>query len=253
MPLTGGTVGRPRRKREELEVLAANFVNSRLQKKMELPMPAAAGPRVPRAVLFAGVALFTIGALAWLSWPETEVVEPSRDAAASAQDTQLLAQRLEAQRERQRKELESGRVYLDKIASADSALLADMTARAQALESRAAPTTAKADAGGPTPRLEAAIATPAPAPAAARPLAPASQEAPALQPVEMATAPAASCNIHVSELSSSGKLTYADVARMKGARTDASGHVFTPPVAANGRTVVFEVLPSGCVRIARTR
>ena len=69
----------------------------------------------------------------------------------------------------------------------------------------------------------------------------------------MAQADKASCQIHVSELTKSGKLTYADVKRMKGSRFDEkSGHVFTPPIqAAGGRSIVFEVFPNGCVLVGR--
>ncbi|MGH8482251.1 MAG: hypothetical protein ACRES8_07315, partial [Nevskiaceae bacterium] len=71
---------------------------------------------------------------------------------------------------------------------------------------------------------------------------------------QVAQADPSECTIHVSELSKSGKLTYADVARMKGARlNDKTGSVYTPPVqAGGGRTVVFEVLPNGCVEVVRS-
>lgn len=246
----------PRRSRAELEQLAADFVNSKIHVKasaprMSVPKPALAGGGIVAAAL-----------LAWMLWPEggAEVV---RETPTQAAEAEAWAKRLEAERERKRKELQSSRDYLAKMAASDSALLADMTARAQALATRgsAEPPIADARTAEPTPRTEA---TTAPAPArsetagaepASKPDAAAPAAAPAASaPVQVAQADPASCRIHVSELSGSGKLTYADVTRMKGATTDARGHVFTPEVtAANGRKVVFEVMPTGCVRIARTR
>ncbi|MGH8443583.1 MAG: hypothetical protein ACRETF_11875, partial [Nevskiaceae bacterium] len=167
--------------------------------------------------------------------------------------------------------------YLERMASADAALLKDMTDRAEKLAQRAA---AFEDAA-PTPREEstrvAAAAPAAPKPAATTPTpapgktttAPAqattapAQAATAPPPQVASAAPAqaapkpaaqkASCAIHVSELSSSGKLTYEDVKRLKGARFDeATGSVFTPPVPAPGyKSVVFEVFPNGCVQMVR--
>ncbi len=63
----------------------------------------------------------------------------------------------------------------------------------------------------------------------------------------------ANCAMHVSALSASGKLTYEDVKRMRGARLDpASGKVRTPPVPGpGGREVIFEVTPDGCVKVKR--
>ena len=56
--------------------------------------------------------------------------------------------------------------------------------------------------------------------------------------------------MHVSELSSSGTLTYEAVARIKGARVDqGSGIVTLPPVDVPGRgAMIFTVKPDGCVR-----
>lgn len=256
--LDTGAKAPQRRKREELEALAAEFVNS----KIHVKQPA----RRPSPALLGGAAAALFALLGWLLWPQADVTSVRDDSAAAAVEAEAWAKRLEAERERKRRELQSSRDYLAKMAASDSALLADMTSRAQALEKRAdaAPAPGSGEptprTAEPTPRAEPAAAAAAPArqdapPATTASAAPASAApAPAAQPqAQVAQAAPASCTIHVSELSGSGKLTYADVARMKGTRTDGRGHLFTPPVtAANGRTVVFEVMPNGCVRIART-
>lgn len=246
-PLADG-VRPPRRKREELEALAADFVNSTLHR---LPRP----PRkpVPKAAVAAGGAVL-LAMLAWMLWPAGDTLEVT-DATAAAADHEAWVRRLEADRERKRQELQRSREYLAKMAAADSALLTDMTTRAPKLAARAeAPVAAgkaAADSGAPSPRTKPPASRPAVAPA--QPPASAARATVAGQQAEVPTQVAAApkCAIHVSDLSSSGRLTYADVARMKGARTDASGHVFTPPVKAEGRDVVFEVMPNGCARVAR--
>ena len=264
LPLSDEASAPRRRNREELEQLAAEFVNSRIHVREPAPRPL---PKVPLAVA-GGVLALALGA--WLLWPG-DAATPVREAAlpVAASDTQ--ARRLEAERARQRVQLQQSRDYLAKMAAADSALVGEMTARAQGLAARAEKPAAvavrsnPAQADEPTPKASTPTAATAPAPApvtaaAAQPEAPAKTEPARAEPARGAAATpapaqvaAASCGIHVSELSDSGKLTYADVARMKGARTDgATGHVFTPPVdAGRGRTVVFEVMPSGCVRVAR--
>jgi outer membrane biosynthesis protein TonB len=258
-----------RRRREELEALAAEFVNSRIHVRPAPP------PQLSRFMVAAGGAglLVAIGLIAWLTWP-ANADAPARTAAPVVNEAELWAKRLEAERERKRAELQRGREYLEKMAAADGALMKDMTARAQNLAARAevaappapAPAPAPARVAEPTPKTTTAAATPARperaavapaqappqqvAKAAPIPVAPATTRETDAQPVVVATA--AQCSIHVAELSSSGKLTYADVARMKGARTDDRGHVFTPPLVASGRPVVFEVSPDGCVRIVRS-
>lgn len=253
-----------RRSREELEALAADFVNSTLHR-----LPPATRRPLPKPVLaaMAGAAgTVLLALLAWTYWPTDEAVA-SPESAPALSDPEQWTRRLEAERERKRQELERSRQYLAKMAAADSALVQEMSNRAQSLASRADRPAPRARAEEPTPRVAvtaaAAAASPAPrqdpAPARAEPQAtskPATQ--PQAPPQAAATgAPAAvaaapECKIHVSELSSSGKLTYADVARMKGVRAGSDGHVFTPPLkAADGRSVVFEVMPSGCVRVSR--
>jgi hypothetical protein len=275
LPMSPEAPTQRRRRREELELLAAEFVNSRIHVRQP--------PRrqLPKAAMAAAGGVLVVAALAWLLWP-TGAAEPQRDAAPAVNENEAWARRLEAERERQRLQLQQSRDYLAKMAAADSALLGEMTARAQGLAARAdvAPTAPTAAAhsfasrpqsgeptpktGGPAPVAVTVTATPAPAKAQAEEPAPtrtesartepARSEPARAQPVASPTGvAAASCGIHVSELSASGKLTYADVARMKGARTESTtGHVFTPPVdAGRGRNVVFEVMPNGCVRIAR--
>lgn len=241
-----------RRNREELEMLAAEFVNSRIHVREPPPR------QLPKAALAAAAGALSVALLAWVMWPAGEAA-PTRDAPPTAAEAEQWARKVEAERERKRQQLQQSREYLAKMAAADSALLGEMTARAQNLAARAdaaAPGAARTGAAPspssePTPSNEAA----APAPGVAQAANPATAPAEPAQPAEqqLAQVAAANCGIHVSELSASGKLTYADVARMKGARTDAStGHVFTPPVdAGRGRTVVFEVMPTGCVRVAR--
>ncbi len=261
-----------RRSREEVEALAKNFVATPVG---EVP-PSKKGRM---AMIGGGVALALV-VITVLAWPKRQVQRDTSaaDAAAAAAEAEQWKARLEAEKERKRKELEAGSDYLERIAASDAELLKDMTSRAEKLASRAAAfadepdtpptpresTTTAAKATAPTTTLAAA---PKPAPTTTAPATtttttqqkPAEQPAtkPATKPAAPAQAPtqvaAASCSIHVSELSSSGKLTYEDVKKMKGARLDEdTGSVFTPPVqAAGGRTVIFEVLPTGCVNVKR--
>lgn len=246
-----------RRNREELEALAAEFVNSRIHVR---PAP----PRqVPKAALAAGAgvgALVLVALIAWLLWPASGDA-PARETTPVVNEAEVWARRMEAERERKRAELQRSREYLEKMAAVDSALTNDMTARAQNLAARAEGAAAPARppaperAAEPTPKT-AASTTPARSEPAAAPPQQVAKPAPTAAPAKSETQPvavaaAAKCNIHVAELSSSGKLTYADVARMKGARTDERGHVFTPPIVTAGRPVVFEVMPDGCVRVVR--
>lgn len=242
-----------RRSREEVEALAKNFIAA----------PAGSAPTVdgPRRIAVLGAAGAVLAAtLAWLAWPEPEAVRRAvAEAPRATSEADQWRQKYEAERERKRRELAAGKEYLERIAAADSALLKDMTTRASQLAERAvvAPAASAPVAQGvPTPRdLPARAAAPAQPKAA-----PTSQPEPArpepaasVASQEVAQAPKASCSIHVSELSSSGTLTYEQVTRMKGARLDAgTGIVLTPPVPARGgRTVMFEVAPDGCVRVRK--
>jgi hypothetical protein len=222
-----------------------------------------------------------VGLIAWIALPSSSGESAragNQEQSRASAEVEELRQRMEAERERQRKELEAGKEYMERIAAADAAQLKDLAAQVDRLTERVAKMSAAAPAStdAPTPREETRTAaapakqapatttasaspapatTAAPAPQKAAP-APAQQQqaAPAqAEPTQVAQAPASDCKIHVSELSSSGKLTYESIKKMKGARVDEStGHVFTPPVpAAGGRTVTFEVMPDGCVRVAR--
>ena len=255
---------RARRDRDEIEALASKFIAGQANAE-----PATSRMPVVGA-LAAGVAAFAV--LIWVLWPEEAPTPQSRAAATAASEVAGWQQGFEARRERKRKELESGADYLSRAAAADAALMNEMSERAEALAKRAAvvrPAPAKpapaqvAAKGEPTPRTDGA----APAPAVVASAAPTQihpeaaavpkAEPPAAQaqaaPAAAAQVASANCSIHVADLSASGTLTYDAVARMKGARVDGStGHVFTPPVKARGgRTVVFEVMPDGCVSIVR--
>lgn len=245
-----------RRSREEMEALAKNFVAAPVEKA-----PAPAKPFAKIAMAAGGVALLAV--LVVVAWPARE--EAARPAPAEANraaaEVEELRQRLEAERERKRQDLAAGKEYLERIAAADASLVDEMTERAQRLSERAAAAPATATDDVPTPRDEPAPTAPAPkAPAtslaAAAPAAPAPAKtapAPEQQVAKAAPAEAVKCALHVSELSKSGKLTYADVARMKGARLDEkTGNVTTPPVQSIGkRPVAFEVQPNGCARLVR--
>ena len=276
--------GPQKRRREELEALAADFVNSQLHAK-------AAPRKAPLGVIVAAGAVATV-AIAWLMWPQREDAPPqAARAAAPAAQAEDWGKRLEAERERKRRELGSSE-YMSTMAAADSALLKEIGSRASALtqvpEAPAEPAPAPARrvaataSGEPTPKTAepapkaaepaprtaetrapvqtaAAPAQPAPAPveqraeprSAAAPAKEPEKTAPAAEPTQVAAAPA-DCKLRVSQLSASGKLTYADVAKMKGARTDDRGHVFTPMVSmADGRRVIFEVMPNGCMNWRR--
>ena len=262
-----------RRSREEVEALAKNFIGTPVEVETA---PVKRPP--PRAVLAAGGAVVLI-ALAVVLWPEgrsdTERTQAESNRAAAAAEAEAYRQRFEAERERKRKELASGKEYLERMAAADAALMKDFGEQATRLAQRTAAAPASADAP-PTPREPTrtasapakaastpaqpapapstpAKAAPAPAPATEQQAAKAEPAAPAQSPPQqVAQVDKSACSIHVSELSKSGKLTYEDVKRMKGSRLDTdSGNVFTPPVQVAGRNVVFEVMPTGCVRMVR--
>lgn len=249
-----------RRSREEVEALAKNFVGA----------PAEEAPK-SRIGLFGAVGggLIALALVVAVALPDRQAAEPARATAEqsrAAAEAEAMRQRFEAERERKRKELAASSAYMEKMAAADAQLMKDMSAQAEVLASRVAAKPAAAAESEPTPR-DATASKPAPtpatttasAPAKAAPVTtaaatqePAKAQPAAAAPTQVAQVDKSQCSIHVSELSKSGKLTYADVARMKGARLDPdSGNVFTPPVQAGGRTVIFEVMPTGCVRLTR--
>jgi hypothetical protein len=251
-----------RRSREEVEALAKNFVAAPVEGA------AAAKSRIPLLAAAAGgvIALTVIAFVAMPGKPAAESPRATPEQSRAAAEAEALRQRFEAERERKRKELAASSAYMEKMAAADAQLLKDMSSQAEMLASRAAARPAPAESE-PTPREATARPVPAPtttaasAPAKSAPAPtttaaatqePAKAQPAAAAPVQVAQVDKSACSIHVSELSKSGKLTYADVARMKGARLDSdTGNVFTPPVQAGGRSVVFEVMPTGCVRVAR--
>lgn len=257
-----------RRSREEVEALAKNFVGTPTEEPI-LP----AKPSARLAIMGGGAAALVAVVLAVVFWPKAKdeaAIRNQAEASRAAAEAEQYAKRFEEERERKRQELASGKDYLERMAEADAALMKDLSDSAGALAERAARAPALAPSDQPpTPRDASAKpapakAAPAPAPAqttataAAAPAKPApASETPKAEPAapaseEVAQVDKSQCSIHVSELSKSGKLTYADIKRMKGARVDEdTGNVFTPPVKAEGRTVVFEVLPTGCVRLAR--
>ena len=266
-----------RRSREEMEALAKNFVGTQADE----PVPAK--PRQRIAMIGVG-AVALVAIMAVVFWPKGRSAAERANAetarAAAAADAKLWQERFEAEKERKRQELAMGKEYMDRMAAADAALMKDIGEQASRLAERAESLPAAADTP-PTPRGETRVAAakPAPAPAPSQ-TAPAAAQAPtqtaSAAPAKPAPAPApqpgakpapaqtapqqvaqadkASCQIHVSELTKSGKLTYEDVKRMKGARIEEdTGHVFTPPVhAAGGRPVIFEVAPNGCVTVKRS-
>ncbi len=263
-----------RRSREEMEALAKNFVGTPTEEPI-LP----AKPSARLAIMGGGAAALVAVVLAVVFWPKAgkdeAVARNPAETSRAAAEAEQYRQRFEAERERKRQELASGKDYLERMAAADAALMKDLSDSAGALAERAARAPAPAPAPSdqpPTPRdtsakPAAAKAAPAPAPAQTTPATTASaapaKPAPAAEtpkaepaaaaPAEVAQVDKSECSIHVSELSKSGKLTYADVKRMKGARIDEdTGNVFTPPVQTGGRTVIFEVFPTGCVQLVRS-
>lgn len=255
-----------RRSREEVEALAKNFIGTPVE-------PGAAAPAKSRIPLLAAagggvIALVLVGVMAMPGREAAEGPRATPEQSRAAAEAEAMRQRFEAERERKRKELAASSAYMEKMAAADAQLMKDMSDQAEMLSRRVAAKPAPADSE-PTPReatpaksapktttVASAPAKPAPTTVAATQepakAAPATAAPAAAAPVQVAQVDKSQCSIHVSELSKSGKLTYADVAKMKGARVDAdSGNVFTPPVQAGGRTVVFEVMPTGCVRLVR--
>ena len=259
-----------RRSREEVEVLAKNFIAT-----PAADAPAPVQRRTNLAFATGGIVLAAL--LVILAWPEaeSEVQRPAADTSRAAAEAEQWRARYEAERERKRRELQAGSDYLAKMAAAESAVLKEMGARASRLtaepeaaepaSARPAPQSSEPtprDAPAPAPRRTAPVATAssAPAPAASQPQPADAKPAPvdaaqdksttAAPPVAVAAAP--QCKLHVSQLSSSGTLTYDDVKRMKGVRVVGGGDVLTPPIALDdGRRVTFQVAPDGCMKWRR--
>jgi hypothetical protein len=250
-----------RRSREEVEALAKNFIAAPAS-------PAAANPSRTRLAFAAGgIALAAL--LAVTSWPDSakETPRPVAEKSPAAVEAEQWRARLDADRERKRRELQAGADYLAKMAAGEAALLQEMGARASRLtavpEASPEPAAARQAPGNaePTPReapaprrpVQAASAAPAAsAPAQAPATTPAVPTAKAETPAPATTVAAVQCKLHVSQLSSSGTLTFEGVKAMKGARVDGSGNVLTPPVTLeDGRRVTFQVAPDGCMKWRR--
>jgi hypothetical protein len=109
----------PRRSREELEALAADFVNSTLHRReplhrRPLPKPVVQG-------LAAAGAIALVAVLAWMFWPAGGEPAGPALAAPAVTEAEQWSRRLEAERARKRQELESSRQYLARMAAAEAA------------------------------------------------------------------------------------------------------------------------------------
>lgn len=252
-----------RRSREEVEALAKNFIAAPTS-------PAAAAPSRTRLAFAAGGTAL-VALLAVMSWPDSakETPRPVAEKSPAAVEAEQWRARLDADRERKRRELQAGADYLAKMAAGEAALLQEMGARASRLtavpEAPPEPVAVRQAPGNaePTPReapaprrpTQAASAAPAAStPAQAPATMPAAPTAKAEAPATTAatTVAAAQCKLHVSQLSASGTLTFEGVKAMKGSRVDGSGNVLTPPVKLeDGRSVTFQVAPDGCMKWRR--
>ena len=256
------------RSRDELEVLADKFVHGNAPEAVIEPA------RWPTAWIAGAVGLFIVvsGVLIGLWLNGGDDAARSTQAPATEGKPALAddwSAKLEAERQKQRVQMERSRQYLEKLAAAEAAAQVDFQQRAAALVGTSTPESRPADE--PKPIEQAAAAAPAPfaqaqAPlvAAAKPAESKAQPAETANPTANPAPPAATpapqpaqtiasahtCKMHVSELSSSGTLTYEAVARIKGARVDqGSGIVTLPPVDVPGRgAMIFTVKPDGCVR-----
>lgn len=105
-------------------------------------------------------------------------------------------------------------------------------------------------------KMEPAAAAPAPAQQAPQQVASIAKPSAAPASAPATTAPnaaGAACKLKVAELSASRTLTYDAIAGMRGAKKDpATGVVRLPPVDMEGRSVVLDVRPDGCVEIVRS-
>lgn len=261
-PISGTPRRVKRRSREELKNLAKDFAGD-------------TGAAPASGMSMTSLAIIAVGLLAGLAWLLAPR-EPVKERVATVPPAiAQLQQKLEADRERARKQ-QGGGGYLERSAAADAAALKDLAASARRLaEAVEAPPQPKAAARAghdeaSAPKTETPSATsgslpksePAPVQAPresrAAAAAPGGETNPpatnaSTSPLSPATETAsAQCRLRVSQLSSNGKLTYDDVLRMKGARVrEKTGHVFTPPIDVNGRLVVFDIAPNGCVTVER--
>src|SRR5689334_8682002 len=215
----------PKRSREEIERLARKFVTA--HRTLTITIPALRRNKAMQAIGSATAVVAILG-LAVFFWPRDQRTERMQDPALA--QVLELQKRAEEERARAQQELDSSKEYMARIAAADAARLKDMQERAEALAESAEPEPAAASkkAAAPAPSTKVAVASSTPA-------------------------NASGCRIHVSQLSGDGKLTYEQVKAMPGARFDPNtSRVFTPPVkTAGGKSVIFEILPTGCVQLAR--
>ena len=221
---SGGTTPsevHPKRSREEIERLARKFVTA--HRTLTMTIPALRRNKAMQAIGSATAVVAILG-LAVFFWPRSQRTERMQDPALA--QVIELQKRAEEERARAQQELASSKEYMARIAAADAARLKDMQEHAEALAEAAEPAAPKATAPAPSTKVAAASSTPA---------------------------NASGCRIHVSQLSGDGKLTYEQVKAMPGARFDpTTSRVFTPPVkTAGGKSVIFEILPTGCVQLAR--
>ena len=252
------------RSRGELEVLADKFVHGNAPEAVIEPA------RWPTAWIAGAAGLFIVvsGVLigTWLNGGDDAARSaqmPATEAKAALVDD--WATKLEAERQKQRVQMERSRQYMEKLAAVEAAAQADFQQRAAVLVAASTPESRSADEPKPIDETPGAAPSPiaqaqAPFVAAAKPAESRAQPAETANPAPPAATPAPqpaqtiasahTCKMHVSELSSSGTLTYEAVARIKGARVDqGSGIVTLPPVDVPGRgAMIFTVKPDGCVR-----
>lgn len=141
----------PRRSREELEALAADFVNSKLYRKEPLHRRPLPKPVVQGLAATGAIALLAL--LAWMLWPSIEQAAPAQ-AVPALSEAEEWARQLEAERARKRQEMESSRQYLAKMAAAEAA------------QGSRPGRTAPRPSGEPTPKMTGAAASEPPAEAA---------------------------------------------------------------------------------------
>lgn len=245
----------------------------RSREEVEQDLVGAPAPAPTRSFSLApwiGIGLVVLVTVLWLLSPRPEIV---RDKGGMSADVYALQRKLAADKERA-KRMQSSGDFMDRMAARDAQILGDLASRAAKLvqiadvsEAPAAPARKPAKPAVPPP-VQSTRAKPETKPEAAPETSPAPPSPTTVASAAPATASSSSnvpsaqetsarpaqCKLHVSELSSSGKLTYDDIAAMKGSRkVGGAGHVLTPPVKVNDREVTFDVAPNGCVTVARTQ
>lgn len=234
--LTDKPAARRRRTRDELEALS----------RTSLAVPEASPPRGMSTYMLVVLGLVVFGMVAWLLSPRTDVARTH----GVDSEAMKLQQRIKEDRERARRAQTEGN-YLERSAAGEVALLKEFTQGGERLAAIADAAPAD-DAAANEAVLPSNAATPPSAATRDTASAPAETANAGTASAPAAVAERPKCRLYVSELSASGKLTYEDILQMKGARKSGSaGHVLTPPVNVNGREMIFEVAPDGCVNVAR--